>query len=51
MVCLSYGQAYVCLCVSPHVCIEPHMREGVQVHDIYYEPKFYKLKLLGKSVL
>ena len=28
-----------------------HVREGVKEYDMHIEPKFYKLKLLGKLVV
>ena len=32
-------------------CMSLHVKEGIRVHDVYCEPKFYKFKLLGKLVV
>lgn len=39
------------LCLSPHVGMRLHMWDGVKEHDILYEHKSYKLKLLWKLVV
>ena len=32
---------------SPCAGMGPHVREGVEKHDIHFKPKFYELELLG----
>ena len=36
---------------SPRASMGPHMRKGVEKHDIYIKPKSYKLEFLGELVV
>ena len=36
---------------SPRAGMGPHVREGVEKHDIHIKSKSYKLELLGELVI